>query len=89
MAGTRVPSGHGANTPYRPSILQWYLGAHCNIHETLLSMKTLIVPGLVALALFSLSACASTDTTHSTTTTSQQTTVPGPTTTTTTDTQTK
>jgi curli biogenesis system outer membrane secretion channel CsgG len=51
-------------------------------------MKKLIVPSLVAVALFSLAACA-TEATHSTTTTSQQTTVPGPTTTTTTDTQTK
>jgi len=84
-----VPGGYGANTPYHPATPQCYRGAHCNNNENIPSMKKLIVPGLVAIALFSLSACASTDTTHSTTTTSQQTTVPGPTTTTTTDTQTK
>lgn len=89
MQGTPFLAGYGANTPYRPAIPQCNLGKHCNNHETIPPMKKLIVPGLVAIALFSLSACASTDTTHSTTTTSQQTTIPGPTTTTTTDTQTK
>jgi hypothetical protein len=85
----QIAAEKGANTPFLPSVPKCNVKAHCNDHETTLLMKKLIVPGLVAIALFSLSACASNDTTHSTTTTSQQTTVPGPTTTTTTDTQTK